>query len=99
MDLGRGLGLMTMGLLDEIDDLYLVTTAEVPALHLTRKIMEVLSASNYSEKKIHLVANRSDKVTGRFGEGVGIAAGLSAVCDSAERILEAIPIVFKNAGY
>ena len=64
VDLGRGLGLMTMGLLDEIDELYLVTTAEIPALHLTRKIMEVLTANNYSEKKVHLVANRADKLTG-----------------------------------
>jgi pilus assembly protein CpaE len=62
VDLGRGLGLMTMGVLDEIDELYLVTTAEIPALHLTRKIIEVLIANNYSENKIHLIANRSEKI-------------------------------------
>jgi pilus assembly protein CpaE len=59
VDLGRGLGLMTMSVLDEIDELFLVTTADIPALHLAKKIVEVLSASNYGEKKIHLIANRS----------------------------------------
>ena len=62
VDLGRGLGLLTMSLLDEIDELYLVTTAEVPAMYLTRKIIEVLRASSYSAKKIHIVANRSAKM-------------------------------------
>ncbi len=61
VDLGRGLGLLTMSVLDEIDELFLVTTSEVPALHLTRKIIEVLSASGYADKKIHLVANRSPR--------------------------------------
>ena len=63
VDLGRGLGLLTMSVLDEIDELFLVTAAEVPAMHLTRKIVEVLVASGYSEKKIHLIANRSDRAS------------------------------------
>jgi pilus assembly protein CpaE len=63
VDLGRGLGLLTMSLLDEIDELYLVTTAEVPALHLTKKIIDVLKGSGYGEDKIHLIGNRADRVS------------------------------------
>jgi len=60
VDLGRGLGLLTMSVLEEIDELFLVTTAEVPALHLTKKIIDVLKGSRYGENKIHLIANRSE---------------------------------------
>jgi pilus assembly protein CpaE len=63
VDLGRGLGLLTMSVLDEIDELFLVTTAEVPALHLTKKILDVLKTSGYADKAIHLVANRSEDVS------------------------------------
>jgi pilus assembly protein CpaE len=63
VDLGRGLGLMTMSVLGEIDELFLVTTAEIPSLHLTKKIIEVLAASGYGEKNIHLIANRSPRVS------------------------------------
>ncbi len=58
VDLGRGLGLLTVSVLDEIDELYLVTTAEVPALHLTKKIVEGLLASNYSKNSLRLIVNR-----------------------------------------
>jgi pilus assembly protein CpaE len=64
VDLGRGLGLLTMSVLDEIDQLYVVTTAEVPALHLTKKILGTLKASGYGEDKIHLIAHRSTKDVG-----------------------------------
>src|ERR1044071_1670089 len=51
VDLGRGLGLLTMSVLDEIDELFLVTTPEIPALHLTKKIIEVLQGSGFGAKK------------------------------------------------
>ena len=61
VDLGRGLGLLTMTVLDEVDELFLVTTPEVPALHLTRKITDVLRASSFNPAKIHIVGNRMDR--------------------------------------
>jgi pilus assembly protein CpaE len=76
VDLGRGLGLMTMSVLDEIDDLYLVTSAEVPALHLTKKIVEVLKSSGYSEKKIHLIANRSARISAAASRELETLIGL-----------------------
>jgi pilus assembly protein CpaE len=68
IDLGRGLGLMTMSVIEEIDDLYLVTSAEVPALHLTKKIIEVLKASGYSQNRVHLIANRSQGISAEAKE-------------------------------
>lgn len=76
VDLGRGLGLLTMSLLDEIDELYLVTTAEVPALHLTKKIVEALKANDYKEDRIHVVANRSDRISATSSQEVTKLIGL-----------------------
>ena len=59
VDLGRGLGLLTVSVLDEIDELYLVTTSEVPAIHLTKKIVEVLFTSGYPRNRLRLIANRT----------------------------------------
>jgi pilus assembly protein CpaE len=63
LDLGRGLGRLTMSLLDEIDELFLVTNSEVPALHLARKMVATLLANSYQESRIRLVANRSERIT------------------------------------
>jgi len=43
--------LVTMSVLDEINELYLVTTGEITALHLTRKIIETLSASITAKRR------------------------------------------------
>src|SRR5436190_2770864 len=76
VDLGRGLGLMTMGVLDEIDELYLVTTPALPALHLTKKIIDVLRGSGYGEKKIRLIANRSKVISAAGSEELESLIGL-----------------------
>lgn len=64
VDLGRGLGLMTLSVLDTIDELYLITTPEVPALHLTKKIVDALAANNVSASRIHLIGNRTEGIAG-----------------------------------
>jgi pilus assembly protein CpaE len=76
VDLGRGLGLMTMSVLGEIDELMVVTTAEVPALHLTKKIVEGLTSSNFDEKRIHLIANRSDRISAAASRELETLLGL-----------------------
>jgi pilus assembly protein CpaE len=76
VDLGRGLGLMTMSVLDEIDELMVVTTAEVPALHLTKKIVEALISSNFNEERIHLIANRSDRISTAASQELETLLGL-----------------------
>jgi pilus assembly protein CpaE len=76
VDLGRGLGLLTMSVLDAIDELYLVTTPEVPALHLTRKIVDTLAASNFSTTKVHLIGNRVDGISAADPQELEAALGL-----------------------
>ena len=76
VDLGRGLGRLTMSVLDEIDELYLVTTPEVPALHLTRKIVEVLASTNFSQSKIHLIGNRVERISAANAQELESLLGL-----------------------
>ena len=61
MDLGSGLSPSALAALDEIDDLYIVTTLEVPALHQAKTIVQRLVDSGVQPSRLHLVLNRAPK--------------------------------------
>jgi pilus assembly protein CpaE len=61
VDLGRSLSRIAMAALDEIDEVCLVTTLEVPALHQTKQITQTLLDSGYGKNRIRLILNRSPK--------------------------------------
>ncbi len=60
-DMGRSLSHMSMAALDEIDEVCLVTTLEVPALHQSKQIVQTLIDSGYGKGRIRLILNRSPK--------------------------------------
>lgn len=60
-DLGRSLSHLAMAALEEIDELCLVTTLEVPALHQSKQIVQTLLDSGYGKNRIRLILNRSPK--------------------------------------
>lgn len=61
VDLGRSLNSASVGALEEIDDLFLVTTLEVPALHQTKLIVQKLLDSGYGANRLHVLLNRAPK--------------------------------------
>jgi len=61
VDLGRGLSRMAMAALEEMDEVCLVTTLEVPALHQCKQIVQTLIDSGYGKARIRLVLNRAPK--------------------------------------
>jgi pilus assembly protein CpaE len=61
VDLGRNLTPDTMGMMDLIDETYLVTTQEVPALHHTKQIIHLLLETGYARAQLRLVLNRTSK--------------------------------------
>ena len=63
LDLGRNVNPTTLALMEGIDEAFLVTTQEVPALHQTKQIIQILFDAGYSRSQFHLVLNR---VTRRF---------------------------------
>jgi len=61
VDLGRSLSRMCMAALDEIDELCLVTTLEVPALHQSKQIIQTLLDSGFGKNRVKMVLNRAPK--------------------------------------
>jgi pilus assembly protein CpaE len=57
-DLGRGRSPMLSAALDELDDLLVVTTMEVPALLQMKQMLQYLRERRYSLQRIKLVLNR-----------------------------------------
>ena len=57
-DLGRGRSAMLSGALDELDELLVVTTMEVPALLQVKQLLQYLKERRYSQQRIKLVLNR-----------------------------------------
>ena len=60
-DLGRSLCRVAMAALEEIDEVCVVTTLEVPALHQAKQIVQTLLDSGYGKNRIRLVLNRTPK--------------------------------------
>jgi len=56
--LGCRLNLATVTVLDEIDEIYLVTTLEVPALHQAKQMVQTLMNAGYGNR-LHVVLNRA----------------------------------------
>jgi len=60
-DLGRSISRVAMAALEEIDEVCLVTTLEVPALHQSKQIIQTLVDSGYGKGRIRLILNRAPK--------------------------------------
>jgi pilus assembly protein CpaE len=61
VDLGRSLSRLCMAAMDEIDDLCLVTTLEVPALHQCKQIIQTLLDGGFGKSRVKLILNRAPK--------------------------------------
>jgi pilus assembly protein CpaE len=61
LDLGRSLNTVSLAVLGELNELFLVTSVEVPALHQARLVAQNASASGIPANRIHLVLNRASK--------------------------------------
>ncbi|HVT95620.1 MAG TPA: response regulator [Bryobacteraceae bacterium] len=60
-DLGHGTSVALFAALEELDELYLVTTLEVPALYQTKRMVESLNKRGYQRSAIRLVVNRTPR--------------------------------------
>jgi pilus assembly protein CpaE len=62
-DLGRGLNPMALSLLGEIDECFLVTTLDVPALYKAKHLMQTLVEGGYRRDNLRLIVNRVERNT------------------------------------
>jgi pilus assembly protein CpaE len=58
VDLGRGRSPMLSGALEELDELLVVTTMEVPALLQVKQLLQYLRERRFGQNRIKLVLNR-----------------------------------------
>ncbi len=57
VDLGRGLTAMSMTMLEELDEAFLVTDLDIPALHQAKQIIATLRDVGYSQQRLRLILN------------------------------------------
>jgi pilus assembly protein CpaE len=61
IDLGRSLTRAGAASLEEMDEAYLVTTLEVPALHQAKQVLQILMDAGYGKDRLKLILNRVPK--------------------------------------
>ncbi|MGA2147909.1 MAG: AAA family ATPase [Bryobacteraceae bacterium] len=61
VDLGRGLGRIAMAAMEELDEVCLVTTLEVPALHQAKQVVQTLLDGGFGKSRLRLLLNRAPK--------------------------------------
>jgi pilus assembly protein CpaE len=60
-DLGRGLNPVARSLMGEIDECFVVTTLDVPALYKAKNLMQTLIEGGYRRDHLRLIVNRVQK--------------------------------------
>jgi Flp pilus assembly CpaE family ATPase len=61
IDFGRGLAPLTLAVLPEVDETFLVTTPEIPALHQAKQIVQALPHLGGGREQFHVILNRTPK--------------------------------------
>src|SRR5262249_37297811 len=61
LDLGSSLTPAARTVIDEVDETFLVTTHEIPALHQTKQIIQTLLDTGYGQHRLHVLLNRTPR--------------------------------------
>jgi pilus assembly protein CpaE len=61
VDFGRGLSPMALNVIPEVDETFIVTTLEIPALHHCKHIVQALLDGGYGQHRIRVLLNRAPK--------------------------------------
>jgi pilus assembly protein CpaE len=61
VDLGRSLTRVGVAALEEMDEAYMVSTLEVPALHQAKQVLQILTDGGYGKDRLRLILNRVPK--------------------------------------
>lgn len=63
VDLGRSITATVMYVLQELDETFIVTTLEIPALHHTKQIVQTLLDAGVAPHRLRVLLNRTPKRT------------------------------------
>ena len=96
LDLGRSLNSIATAVLDEIDQLFLVSTLEVVALHGLKSIVHGLFDQG---EKLQLVLNRTPKLMDISTQELEKILGPLALCRSSQRLHGLISVLFERQSF
>ncbi len=60
-DLGRNLNALSLHLLEDVDEVFLIATLDLPALHLAKLVSQTLMDHGFGQNRLHLILNRMPK--------------------------------------
>ena len=85
LDLGSGLNAGALGSLEELDELCLVTMPEMPALQMTKVMLNQLASIGFRRSRIRLVLNRMARraqlTTGEIENAIGMEVSVTVPND------------------
>jgi pilus assembly protein CpaE len=84
-DLGRGLSVLVQALLEDLDELFLVSTGDTPALYQAKEIAGALRQGRSSVLPVHLILNRARRQLGFTSKEIGTLLGMPVYAELAER--------------
>lgn len=84
-DLGRPLAPNTLGLLDDLDEVFLVTTPAIMALYQAKQFVKETVALGYPRQKLHLILNRVSKRREISASDVESSLGLPVYAELCEQ--------------
>jgi pilus assembly protein CpaE len=91
-DLGRGLSVETMGILEGMDEIYLATLYDVPALHQAKWMTHYFLDHGIAASRLRLIVNRRprhmDLTLDEIGKMLGVPV-FAAIRDESEELDEA----------
>ncbi|MGE5487436.1 MAG: AAA family ATPase [bacterium] len=61
VDLGRSLSPLTLGVLDEVDEIFLISMFDLPALHQAKQVIHTLLDAGFGRNQLRLVLNQAPK--------------------------------------
>jgi pilus assembly protein CpaE len=84
-DLGRPLSPLTLGVLDDLDEVFLVTTSTIMALYQAKQFVKETAAMGFPRQKLHLILNRVSKRRAIPASDVESSLGLPIYAELCEQ--------------
>lgn len=76
-DLGRGMNYVSMAVLQEADELYLVSGQDVSTLHQTKQLISCIRERGFPDHRLHVVMNRMPKRSEITLEDIDLMLGIN----------------------
>jgi pilus assembly protein CpaE len=85
-DLGRTLNPVTLAVLDDLDELYLVTTPSITALYQAKQFIRRMMEVGYSRQRLRLILNRVPKRHEFKSDDVQRSLGIAVFAELSDRL-------------